>query len=136
MLLVLNKYLLLVWVELSTLQGAQHQATHPEVHVSISATVEAECERDALRSHAPGEFLRRLNLIGLLKCPVQISVIIKKLQPSGMCQLSEGLDLQTRGIPDQDGEKLLWVANRKLELPCPQDTASHVSARIPLAGGL
>lgn len=75
MLPVLNKYLHLVWVELSTLQRAQYQATHPEVYVSVSAAVEAECERDALRSHAPGEFLRRLNLIGLLKCPVQISVI-------------------------------------------------------------
>lgn len=75
MLPVLNKYLHLVWVELSTLQRAQYQTTHPEVYVSVSAAVEAECERDAPRSHAPGEFLRRLNLIGLLKCPVQISVI-------------------------------------------------------------
>lgn len=33
-------------------------------------------------------------------------------------------------------EKLFWVMNRKLELPCPQDTAFHVSALIPLARGL
>lgn len=67
MLPVLSKYLHLVWVELSTLQRAQHPAAHPEVHVSVSAALEAECERDALRSHAPGEFLRHLNLTGLLK---------------------------------------------------------------------
>lgn len=46
MLPVLNESGLLVWVELTTLQRAQHQATHThtKVHAPVSATVEAHYE--------------------------------------------------------------------------------------------
>lgn len=60
----------------------------------------------------------------------------KKITAQWYVPAVRGTGFTDKGNTWSRWEKLLWVANRKLELPCPQDTASHVSARIPLAGGL